>query len=199
MKKLLAILSVVLFANQASAWEVFGLNENTKLEDLEIFEESYNERLNVFDYTISPPKPVAIGNEYQINYSKKHGVCSVTMDAVRDKPYPYGKTILSRDDFTVAFYNDWQKLPSIMFKKYGKEDDFFNNSADYSKAYIWNQWNDKIKQHGFRFISLSIPTSQDYGFGWLTYVVDSPGCTEGAQKDAAEQNAESIGVSSDDF
>ena len=199
MKKLLAILSVVLFANQASAWELFGLNENTKLEDLEVLEEKYSEFIEVYYYQILPPKPNALGNEYKIIYSKKHGICDVAMWAVWDKPYPYGKTVLSIGDFGVVLYNNWTKLLSILKKKYGEEDQRVVNTDEKTEYYIWHDWNETIKQYGFDHISISVPQNQNDASSFVRYSIASPGCHSGAEEDAADKNAESIGVSSDDF
>lgn len=211
MKKLIFILSVVLFANQASAWEVFGLNENTKLEDLEVLQKRYYKEFGLFEYEIVPPKPNALGNEYKITYSKKHGICDVAMWAVWDKPYPYGKTVLSQEDFGVALYSDWQKLLSIMVAKYGKEDDLSVHKN--LTRYFWDYYdlnplgqiiiNDQLKQLGFGGISLMVPNTQNVLSAWLTYGAVSPkqneSCESGARKDAADENAESMGISSDDF
>ena len=59
--------------------------------------------------------------------------------------------------------------------------------------------NDKIQHYGFSSIKIDVPQSKDASAAWLTYHIASPGCYLGAKKDAAEQNAESMGVSSDDF
>ena len=192
-KKLLAILSVVFFANQASAWELFGLNENTKLGDLVVLEEKYNEITKTLIYYITPPEPAPIGNQYQLIYSRKHGICSVAMYAFSDKPYPYGKTVLPADDFGVALYNDWRRLESILLNKYGKEDNLISTGGDQSdNTHLW-QINDKTKQYGFRSIFVKIPLTTNHLNSHLTYLIDLPGCYEGAQKEAAERNAASIG------
>ena len=120
------------------------------------------------------------------------------MWATWDKPYPYGETVLSYDDFSEAIYNDWRKLLSILLEKYGKEDQIVTSSVLKSDLYLWHM-NDKIKQYGFSSIKIDVPQSNDGSAAWLTYHIASPGCYLGAKKDAAEQNAESMGVSSDDF
>ena len=197
MKKLLAILSVALFANQASAWELFGLNENTKLEDLKVLEKKYSNNSKTFFYYITPPSPNPLGNEYKIQYSKKHGICSVEMWAGWDLPYPYGKTRLSTEDFGVALYNDWQKLESILLEKYGNKTPRAGDTYKDARVYSW--WGDELKRHGFQSIDVQIPGSRGYLWSGLRYVIDIPWCMSFAEKDAAEQNAESMGVSSDDF
>ena len=184
MKKLIAIIFVVLFANQVSAWEVFGLNDNTKLEDLEILKEEYLlADFNYWKYFIVPPKPVSIANQYSIIYSNEHGICEVSASVVEDKPYPYGTTVKSNIGELV--YDDWNKLTAILNYKYNGKGTFYSGQ-------------DTI-DYGFKFIALRTPPNRVKLTANLTYEIFNPKCKDGARKDALKQLENSIGATSDDF
>ena len=54
--------------------------------------------------------------------------------------------------------------------------------------------------YGFSEIKLRMPETPTYRRKFsLSYKIDNPKCENGARKDAVVKNAESIGVSSDDF
>ena len=185
MKKPLAILSIVFFASPTSAWELFGLNENTKLENLEILEETYSDYSYIFYYHIVPPKPVPIANEYVIVYSKAHGICSVGASVDQEAPYPYGADQVQVDISSIVS-DDWAKLKGVLVNKYGDQD---------------SEWfGPDVKMYGFSEIKLRMPEIPTYFRKFsLSYKIDNPKCENGAKKDAADKNGESIGVSSDDF
>lgn len=128
MKKLFAILSVVLFANQASAWEVFGFTSETRLADLNVLNSNLNTENGVKVYNVSPIKPHKFFERYTISYSDKYGICyiwaagknpsedfdEITKVILFNLEKKYGKPIA-----TTGNYKTWRSSASTKMREHG--------------------------------------------------------------------------------